>query len=96
MSVKELLDEHMDELKRRFGVKRIGIFGSCARGEETPKSDVDILVEFNEPTFDNFMNLSFYLEELFGRKVDILTPEGIRSIRYKEVAENIKRSIVYV
>jgi uncharacterized protein len=62
-----------------FGVKSIGLFGSFVRGEQTPYSDVDILVEF-EPgkhTFDNFMEVSFLLEELFGRRVEIVTPESL-------------------
>ncbi|MDO9538371.1 MAG: nucleotidyltransferase family protein [Thermoplasmata archaeon] len=96
MDVKKVLKEHEQELKARFGVKRMGLFGSCARGEQTATSDVDMVVEFETSSFDNFMDLTFYLEELFGRKVDILTPAGIKSIRFKEVAENITRSVVYV
>jgi predicted nucleotidyltransferase len=64
---------------RRYGVSRLSVFGSFARGEPKDDSDVDILVEF-EPgrkTFDNFMGLADYLEELFGRKVDLLTPESL-------------------
>ena len=64
---------------RGFGVGQISVFGSFARGEQNDESDVDILVEF-EPgrkTFDNFMGLADYLEELFGRKVDLLTPESL-------------------
>ena len=96
MSVKDILADHGDEIKRRFGVRRIGLFGSCARGEETGSSDVDILVEFEHPDFDNYMELAFYLEDLLGRHVDLLTPEGVRSIRVGNVAENIRREIVYV
>jgi predicted nucleotidyltransferase len=64
---------------QRLGVKRCGLFGSFARGEQTEQSDVDILVEFEEgrKTFDNFMALAFFLEDLFGRKVDLLTPESL-------------------
>lgn len=64
---------------RRFGVDRLSVFGSFARGEPTDVSDVDILVEF-EPereTFDNFLGLAEFLEDLFGRKVDLLTPESL-------------------
>lgn len=66
-------------VRGRFGVKRIGIFGSFARGEQKRSSDVDVLVEFAEgqATFDNFMQLVYYLEDLFGRKVDLLTVGGI-------------------
>jgi uncharacterized protein len=62
-----------------LGVKSIGLFGSFARGEQTPSSDVDILVEFvpDKHSFDNFMDVSFLLEELLGRKVEVVTPEGL-------------------
>ena len=73
-----LLNANESQL-RQFGVKRCGLFGSFARGEQTEHSDVDILVEFEEErkTFDNFMGLAFFLEDLFGRKVDLLTPESL-------------------
>jgi hypothetical protein len=64
---------------RSFGLKRIGLFGSFVRGEQQSASDIDFLVEF-EPgrkTFDNFMALSFFLEELLGRKVEIVTRESL-------------------
>lgn len=73
----EILRDHKQEIKRRFAVRRIGLFGSFVRGEETKESDIDILVEFEDPTFRNFMNLAFYLEDIFSRRVDLLTPEGI-------------------
>ena len=73
-----LLRENMDSIKC-FGVKRIGIFGSVARHEATDKSDIDIVVEFEEDkkNFHNFIHLAFFLEDLLGRKVDLLTPESI-------------------
>ena len=66
-------------IRENYGVKRIGIFGSFARGEEKQTSDIDVLVEFREgkATFDNFMRLSYFLEDFFGRKVDLLTVGGI-------------------
>lgn len=73
-----LITAHQQRIKQ-FGVRRLGVFGSFARGESDGESDVDLLVEF-EPgrkTFDNFMHLAFYLEELFGRQVDLLTPESL-------------------
>ncbi len=96
MNVLEVLKKHEKEIKSRFGVKRIGVFGSFVRGEQKEGSDVDLVVEFEKPSFDNFMDLTFYLEDLLGRKVDVLTSEGVRGIRVKEVADEIKRSIVYV
>ncbi len=74
----DLIQSHDAELKS-FGVKRLGLFGSFVRNEPKPESDVDLLVEFipEQKTFSNFMNLGFFLEELFGRKVDLLTPESL-------------------
>jgi hypothetical protein len=62
-----------------LGVKSLGLFGSFVRNTQTPESDVDILVEFlpEKHTFDNFMEVSFLLESLFGRKVELITLEGL-------------------
>ena len=62
-----------------LGVTGIGLFGSFVRGDQTPSSDVDILVEFapDRHSFDNFMDASFLLEELLGRKVEMATPEAL-------------------
>ena len=62
-----------------FGVKSIGLFGSFARGDQNSLSDIDILVEFmpEKHTFDNFMEVSFLLEDVLGRKVEVVTPEGL-------------------
>jgi len=66
-------------IRTQFGVTKIGIFGSFARGEQTKKSDVDVLVDFAQgcATLHNFIGLSDYLEALFKRKVDLLTVGGI-------------------
>jgi uncharacterized protein len=77
MDVIDLIRSHTNEIKTCFGVKRIGLFGSFARGEQKESSDIDILVEFEKPTFRNFMHLSFYLEDLFQRKVDLVTVKGL-------------------
>lgn len=64
---------------RAFGVKRLGLFGSFVRGKQRAKSDVDFLVEFEpgKKSFDNFMQLSFFLEDLMGRRVELITPESL-------------------
>ena len=80
---------------KQFSVRRIGLFGSYAAGRQTRKSDIDFVVDFAEPTFDNYMALIDFLEKLFGRKVDVLTPEGVESIRIKSVADDIRRNTVY-
>ena len=68
-----------DARLKLFGVRRIGLFGSFVRGLENEESDIDLLVEF-EPgrkTFDNFMSLAFFLEDLLGRKVEVVTAESL-------------------
>jgi predicted nucleotidyltransferase len=91
------LKENINKIKS-FGVKRIGIFGSAVRGEITEKSDIDFVVEFEEgkATFNNFCDLVDFLEHLFARKVDVLTPWGIESIRIPYIKEQIKKEIEYV
>ena len=76
--VLSLLNEHRRELQN-FGVKRCGLFGSFLRGEQSNHSDIDLLVEFRpeQKSFDNFMRLSFFLEETLGRKVEVITPESL-------------------
>jgi len=66
------------ELKERFGVRKIGVFGSAARGEAGPESDVDVLVEFEDPAFDRYMDLKFFLEDLFGRPCDLVLEESLK------------------
>ena len=58
MQAMDILKGHIQDIKSGFAVKRIGIYGSFSRGEEKESSDIDILVEFEKPTFRNFMNLS--------------------------------------
>lgn len=74
-----LLSERMPEIRRRFGVRELAIFGSVARNEAKPDSDVDVLVEFAErPTFDNYMGLKLHLEELFAAGVDLAIRSDLR------------------
>ncbi len=65
---------------KKYGVKRIGLFGSYAKGEQVAKSDVDILVDFEkgQKNFDNYMDLKFYLERLFNSKVDLVINDSIK------------------
>jgi len=73
------LRERRREISERFGVERVGLFGSAARDELREDSDVDVLVCFrDQATFDGYMGLKFYLEELFGRKVDLVTEKGLK------------------
>ncbi len=91
----EILRRRHDIL-RRFKVKKMAVFGSFARREQKPESDIDLLVEFDVPSLDNFMGLIESLEDLLGRQVDILTPVGLETIRVKEVADGIRSTLAYV
>ncbi len=75
----KIIGSHRHEIKA-FGVKHLGLFGSFVRHAAIhPDSDIDFLVEFEKgkKTFDNFMELSFYLEKLLGRKIELVTPESL-------------------
>ena len=85
MQIEKLLQQHQDALKR-FTVKRIGLFGSFAKNQQNGRSDVDFLVEFGKPTYDNFFPLIAYLEKLLHRRVEIIT-DGNLSPRIKPFVE---------
>lgn len=72
----KILQKNHNILKK-YRVKKIGLFGSYLRDEASKGSDIDLLVDFEEKTFDNFIELAFALEKVFNRKVDLLTEEGI-------------------
>jgi len=91
-----LMRENYYILTTEYGVSRIGIFGSLVKGTMTEDSDLDIVVEFNKPIGFKFLRLIEYLEGLFGKKVDVITKDGIENIRVKEVARNIERDLIYV
>lgn len=92
----KLLQEKQPYLAAEFGVSKMGLFGSYAKGHSDAASDVDLIVEFEHPIGFRFVELVDYLENLLGRKVDVLTPAGIQNIRIERVARNITQSIVYV
>jgi hypothetical protein len=90
--VVKLLNAHRHELEG-FGVESLTLFGSTARDHAKPGSDVDVLVEFDGgATFDRYMNLKFYLEDLLGVPVDLVTRKALRD----RVRESIEREAVYV
>jgi hypothetical protein len=82
----------MEEIKK-YGVKKIGLFGSYTKGRQQVKSDVDILVEFekSEKTFDNYMGLKLFLEDLLNCKVDLVISETIKP----ELKPYIMKSVNY-
>ncbi len=71
--VQSLLRQHKESLRARFGVHCLAVFGSYARGEATPQSDVDILVELERPIGWEIVDLHAYLEDVLGIRVDLVT-----------------------
>ncbi|MDZ5472347.1 nucleotidyltransferase family protein [Bacillus sp. 31A1R] len=93
----EYLSKNLQMWKSKYGVKRIALFGSYTREEQTQSSDIDLLIEFEEDamTFDNYMDLKFTLEDIFQKRVDLvilddikpaLKPIILRSAKYAEGA----------
>jgi predicted nucleotidyltransferase len=74
-----LLSQHKPEMQHRFGVRSIALFGSRAREQSRPDSDVDVLVEFDGPsTSARYFGLQFFLEDLLGSPVDLVTRQAVR------------------
>lgn len=91
--VMKRLSSCMEEIRQRFSVRALAIFGSLARDEATDDSDVDVLVVFNgKAGFDLFMDLKFYLEELLARKVDLVTEKALRP----QVRRAIEEELIHV
>lgn len=98
MSKDQILKALRDELpflRREFGVRRIGIFGSRARGTETDASDVDIIAEFERPVGLRFVEFSERIEQIVGCRADVLTPAGVSGIRNRRIANSIEESVIY-
>ncbi|MBI5742387.1 MAG: nucleotidyltransferase family protein [Candidatus Niyogibacteria bacterium] len=91
--VQKIINDIMPALRDKYHIKNLGIFGSVARGEDTPASDVDILVEFETPpSFFEFIKLENYLSEQLGKKVDLVTKKALKPA----IREEIMREILYV
>ncbi len=88
-----LLQQYQDSF-RELGVRKLGLFGSFVRGEQTDSSDVDILVEFepDQKTFDNFIRTAVLLEQLLGRRVELVTLEALSPY----LKPHIMREVEYV
>jgi hypothetical protein len=92
----QILCDELPFLQREFGVKRIGLFGSYARGTQTDISDVDIVAEFERPIGLRFVEFSQHIERILGRRADILTPAGVAGIRNRRIARQIEGAVIYV
>lgn len=87
----ERIQERREQLDV-FGVRSLALFGSVARGEERADSDVDLLVTFEGPaTFDQYIDLKFFLEELIGRRVDLVTEGGLREALRPAIERELRR-----
>jgi predicted nucleotidyltransferase len=88
--VLKTLQDHWDRIQS-YSVRRLGLFGSCVRGEATETSDLDFIVEFERKTFDAYMDLKTFLEELFKCRVDLVVSEAIKP----RLRETILKESVY-
>ncbi|MBN1572034.1 MAG: nucleotidyltransferase family protein [Deltaproteobacteria bacterium] len=77
-SIIKALSGSAGEIREKFGVRKIGLFGSYAEGGEESLSDIDILVEFEKNTLDNYMDLKVFLETLFNRDVDLVIEDNLK------------------
>lgn len=92
--IKLLLAKRKQELRDKYNVKSIGIFGSVVRGDNMETSDVDILVEFEAPIGLDFVELADYLENLMGVKVDLVSKGAVK--RKQKLWDSIREDLVYV
>ena len=89
----KILKEHKQEIQKNFRVKSLRIFGSTARGENKPESDIDILVEFDGPaTFDDYMDLKIFLEDILGKQIDLVTEKALKP----RLRPYIEKEAIYV
>jgi predicted nucleotidyltransferase len=95
-AVIELLQGIFPHLAGAYGVRKIAIFGSFAHGKPQPTSDVDLLVELDRGLGLRFMDMAEEIENKLGRKVDILTKEGLQDIRIPQVKKSITETMEYV
>lgn len=93
MNSTEIIRIHINDLKQRFGVNKIGVFGSHSRGEGTESSDIDILVGFEQPVdIFTFLELKLHLETVLKRKVDLVTEKALKPI----IKDRILSEVTYI
>jgi predicted nucleotidyltransferase len=88
-SAKEILIANKPMLQKKYPLKSIGVFGSFSREEQTPKSDIDVLVEFSKPVGFEFLDLADELEKLLNHKVDLVSRDAIKPRLLKYVEEDL-------
>ncbi|OGU67943.1 MAG: nucleotidyltransferase [Stygiobacter sp. RIFOXYC12_FULL_38_8] len=93
-TIKEKIEKNKPEIAEKFFVKEIGLFGSYVRNEQTPKSDLDVLVDFYKPIGWDVVDLQDYLQKLLGVKVDLVLKKGL--IRNKKLWKLVKQEVLYV
>lgn len=86
-----VLRDHLPELRQRYGVRTLGLFGSCVRGRQVPSSDVDLLVEFDERplTLFEFIRLERYLSDLLGVRVDLVERSALKPAIGRRVLQEV-------
>ena len=91
-AIKKILEQIKHELIRQYYVETIGLFGSVVRDDFSAASDIDIIVDFNQPIGIEFIDLADYIEDKLKRKIDLVSKNGIKENYYKV----IEPEIVYV
>ena len=89
-NILKILNEKSEILHQRFGVKSIGLFGSWVREQASPASDIDLLVEFDQPSFDKYMDLKFYLEDLLGKPVDLVLKTALKPRLQRLILDEVR------
>ncbi len=89
--IKKIIASHKNELKNRFNVSRIGLFGSYVRGDNTRKSDLDVYVEFSKPIGWEIVDLHEYLKSLVNIKIDLATKGAVakKKTLWKSIQEDL-------
>lgn len=92
-SVKQIVKANQSDLARHYFVRRLGVFGSVVRGTQHAQSDIDMLVEFTQPvSMFQFLALEDKLTELLGKRIDLATPNALKSA----VRDDVLGETVYV
>jgi hypothetical protein len=94
-TIKQIIASQKEYLQKTYGVQEIGIFGSVARGDNNQNSDVDILIELNHKVpvgLFEFASIQFYLEDVLGKKVDLVIKNGIKPL----IRDRILRQLIIV